>query len=335
LPIAECTHRRCIVIAALLCFALRFAMEVPLAAGQAPLSARASDRYDKTKIILDTDIGDDVDDAFALALALKSPEIEIVGVTTAWGDTKLRARLVERMLAESGTQNIPVAAGVSTRSKTPFTQAVWARSTSELKGTRPEAVEFLLTKIREHPNEITLVAIGPLTNIGAAIERDGPTFAKLKRVVLMGGSMRRGYNDLGYGPDHGPDAEYNIVSDVPAAQRLFASGVPIFMMPLDSTQLKLDEIKRAFLFAAGTPITNALAALYYQWGQPTPTLFDAMAVAYAIDPKLCPVESIHVTVDNAGYTRVGSGAANASACLASDSEQFFRFLLPRLMDAPR
>src|SRR5579859_6617153 len=77
----------------------------------------------RTKIILDTDIGDDVDDAFALALALQSPEIELVGVTTAWGDTPLRARMVRRMLAENGRAGIPVAEGIVTKSRANFTEA--------------------------------------------------------------------------------------------------------------------------------------------------------------------------------------------------------------------
>ena len=76
----------------------------------------------KTKIILDADIGDDVDDAFALGLALHSPEIEIIGITTAWGDTALRARMVRRMLLENGTATIPVAEGIVTDSKTKFSQ---------------------------------------------------------------------------------------------------------------------------------------------------------------------------------------------------------------------
>jgi inosine-uridine nucleoside N-ribohydrolase len=193
-------------------------------------------------------------------------------------------------------------------------------------------VESLLQHIRDNPGQLTLVAIGPLTNIGAAIERDPATFRKLKRVVLMGGSIRRRYGDLGYAPDHGPEPEYNIVCDIGAAQKLFTSGVPIFVMPLDSTQLKLDEVKRQILFSAGTPLTNALAALYYEWGQQTPTLFDVMAVAYAIEPSLCPAQPMHIEVDKDGYTRRSDGAPNASVCLDSDAEKFFRFLIPRLTE---
>ena len=283
----------------------------------------------KTKIIIDTDIGDDVDDAFALALALTSPEVEILGITTAWGDTRLRARLTDRLLAEAGHADIPVAEGIPTQSKTRFSQARYAEAFPAK--THPLAVDFLLRQIAQHPGEITLIAIGPETNIGAAIDRDAATFKKLQRVVLMGGSIHRGYGDLGYTPDRGPQPEYNIYSDVPAAQKLFASGVPIFMMPLDSTQLKLDEVKRGILFSAGTPLTDTLTLLYHEWGQLTPTLFDVMAVAYVVEPQLCPVTPLHVVVEKDGSTRPTDGPPNASACLNSDPERFFHFLLPRLM----
>jgi purine nucleosidase len=297
----------------------------------APAQSQQASTAAKTKIIIDTDIGDDVDDAFALGLALNSPEVEILGITTAWGDTKLRARMVDRLLAETRNTQIPVAEGIVTKSTSPFSQARWAQAGPPAKA-HPAAVDFLLEQIRQNPGSITLVAIGPLTNVGAAIDRDAATFRKLKRVVLMGGSIRKGYDDLGYTPDRGPQPEYNIYSDVAAAQKLFTSDVPIFMMPLDSTQLKLDEAMRALLFKQSTPLTDALTLLYHQWGQQTPTLFDAMAVAYVLEPTLCPVTPFHIVVDKDGNTRADSSAApNANACLASDSDQFFRLLLPRLM----
>jgi purine nucleosidase len=290
-----------------------------------------------SKIILDTDIGDDIDDAFALALALRSPELDVIGITTAWGDTALRAKLANRLVKEGGGVEIPVLAGLPTPSKSRFTQSQWANE-GEAAKPHADAVEFLLEQAKKSPGEVTLVAVGPLTNLGAAIDRDADGFRKFKRVVLMGGSIRRGYGDLGFGPDRGPEPEYNIYCDVKAAQKLFASSVPIFMMPLDSTQLLLDENKRTLLFSTGSQLTNALAALYFQWVRgtrtPTATLFDVMAVAYAVNPQLCPTETMHITVDEKGMTKPTPGAPNAAACLASDSEQFFHFVLPRLM-APK
>jgi purine nucleosidase len=167
-------------------------------------------------------------------------------------------------------------------------------------------------------------------NVGELIDRDRETFRKLQRVVLMGGSIARRYGDLGYAPDRGPEAEWNIKNDIPAAQKLFASGVPVFMMPLDSTQLKLDEIKREIVFQAGTPLTDALTLLYHEWGQQTPTLFDVMTIAYILNPKLCPTKPLHISVDEQGFTRPTAGTPNAEVCLDSDPEAFFRFYIPRI-----
>ncbi len=127
-----------------------------------------------------------------------------------------------------------------------------------------------------------------------------------------------------------PQPEWNILNDISSAQKLFAAGVPIYVMPLDSTQLKMDEVKRAFLFRQGTPLTDALTLLYHEWGQETPTLFDPMTIAYIVKPELCPVQPMHIRVDEKGLTRPEPGAPNAEVCLHSDPEAFFRFYLGRL-----
>jgi inosine-uridine nucleoside N-ribohydrolase len=282
------------------------------------------------KIIVDTDIGDDVDDAFAVALALRSPELQILGISTTFGDTETRAKLLDRLLGEAGRPDIPVAAGTLTQTIGLFTQRRYAEGGHFARASHPNAADFILDQIRRYPGQITLVAIGPLMNVGALIDKDPETFRKLRRVVLMGGSIERSYGDLGYSKPRGPEAEWNIKNDILSAQKLFASGVPIFMLPLDSTQLKLDEVKRAVLFQAGTPLTDALTLLYHQWGQGTPTLFDAMTVAYILDPTLCPVKPMHIRVDEKGFTRAEPGDPNAQVCLDSDPEAFFRFYIPRV-----
>jgi len=282
------------------------------------------------KVIIDTDIGDDVDDAFALALAVRSPELQILGVTTTFGDTETRARIVDRFFGEIGRPEIPVMAGRPTPPKSPMTQRHYVDASRFAKTSHSDAVEFLLDQIRKHPGEITLIAIGPLTNVGAAIDKDPATFRKLKRVVLMGGSVRRGYGDLGYTPPVPPMPEWNILNDIPSAQKLFASGVPLFVMPLDSTQLKMDEIKRAFLFSQGTPVTDTLTVLYHLWGQETPTLFDPMTIAFVLRPELCPVRDLHIRVDEKGFTREEPGPPNAHVCLDSNAEDFFQFYLKRV-----
>jgi len=287
------------------------------------------------KIIIDTDIGDDIDDAYALALAISSPQLQVLGITTDWGDTTLRARLVSRFLNATGHPDIPVAVGLQTQPTASFTQEYYAEGYPAAPGKWPDAVSFLQSQIQKYPGQITLIALAPLHNLAALMARNPAAFKKLKRVVLMGGSINQGYGDLGYLPGESPSAEYNIASDIPAAQKLFASGVPIYMMPLDSTQLKLDEVMRPILFSAGTPLTDTLSTLTSEWTvatqNPTPTLYDAMAVAYVIDPSLCPTQPMNIVVDSRGFTRVGTGAPNANVCLHSDSDKFFHFLLPQLM----
>jgi len=225
--------------------AVAFAATGNTAFAQAPASAPG-------KVIIDTDIGDDIDDVYALSLALSSPEFQILGITSAWGDTALRSRLLDRLLCVTGREEIPVYTGIDTTSRhkagaSAFSQAPWASAGKQRPYIAGDAIPFLLDQIRRNPGEVTLIAIGPLTNIGAAIDRDPATFRKLKRVVLMGGSVAHGY-----GPSNGasgppPEPEYNIAMDPDAAQKLFQSGVPIVMLPLDSTQIKFEDAKRSSL----------------------------------------------------------------------------------------
>jgi len=292
----------------------------------------------REKVIVDTDVGDDIDDAFSLALAATSPDVDLLGVTTAWGDTGLRARLADRLICVAGREDVPVAAGERTADSTPFTQARWAERAPARD--YPNAIDFLAAQIRRYPGQITLVEIAPETNLGALIARDPTLIRALKRVVVMGGSIDRGYNDFGYTPQHRPDAEYNIVSDIPAARAVLGSGVPVVVMPLDSTQIKFDEVRRSLLFADGTPLSDALTLLYHQWrqnnawGQDTPTLFDVVPMAYVIAPELCPTTRMRIEVNDKGYTRQVTGVANADVCLNSESDKIITLLMTRLLAAP-
>jgi inosine-uridine nucleoside N-ribohydrolase len=285
-------------------------------------------------VIIDTDIGDDIDDAFALALALRSPELKILGVTTTFGNTELRARLVDRYLAAVGRSDIPVFAGPTTKTNNVMTQAAYAKRGPERKF--GDGAEFILHQAREHPGEITLIGIGPLSTVHAAIERDPATFRKLKRVVIMGGSVYRGYGLDGQGKPRPAEPEWNILNDPAGARALLASGVPVFMMPLDSTQVPLEAGNREAIFAHGSPLTDQLTLLYHEWmgGTPnhslTPTLFDPVAVTYTFRPDLCPAKPIHIEVDQKGLTTAGPGAPNAEVCLQSDEKGFLDLLLKRL-----
>lgn len=296
----------------------------------------AQSQTNKEKIIIDTDIGDDVDDAFAVALALKSPEFEILGFTAAFGDTPARARMLDRILSETGRGGIPVAMGAPTKANlNGFNQRPYAEGGKVSPRKYPDSTDFILEQIRRHPGEITLVAVGPLPNVGALIDKDIATFRKLKRIVIMGGSFQPIPNRYGLGAPTAPMPEWNIKNDIASAKKLFTSGVPVVAMPLDSTiNLKLHEVARNLLLTRGTPLTDMLAVTYQHWSfgtrQPTPTLFDPMTLAWMAQPSLCPVTPMHVRVDDAGMTLAEAGTPNAQVCLKSDPEAFLRFYVERV-----
>ena len=281
-------------------------------------------------VIIDTDIGDDIDDAFALGLALKSPELKILGVTTTFGNTEMRARLVDRYLAAAGQSDIPVFAGPMTKTNNVMTQANYAKRSPERNF--GDGAGFIDEQALAHPGEITLIGIGPLSTVRAAIEKDPAAFRKLKRVVIMGGSIYRGYGLDAQGKPKPPEPEWNILNDPAGLRALLASGVPVFMMPLDSTQIPLVPRTREAIFAFGSPLTDQLTLLYHQWmagtpsHSPTPTLFDPVAVTYTVRPDVCPTKPMHIDVDDKGLTAPGPGTPNAQVCLQSDETVFFSFL---------
>ncbi|MGO8814453.1 MAG: nucleoside hydrolase [Terriglobia bacterium] len=291
-------------------------------------TSAAADAPAKIPVLLDTDIGTDIDDAFALALIIKSPEIDLLGVTTVSGDTAARARLAAKFLWEAGGKwrQVPVVAGPPEAAQ-PIEQTHWADGFVSPQIRKESAVDFMRSELHRYPGKITLIAIGELTNVAALIQADPVAAKNIKRIALMGGSIA-----VGYGPGSKPDAEWNIKSNPAAAQVVFSSGIPIVMAPLDVTaMLKLDAAGRSRIFSQNTPVTNTLAALYHLWNQETPTLFDPMAVAVVLDPGLCQTKDLAVEVDDQGFTRVVDGRkGNATVGLSTDPAKFFKFYLARV-----
>jgi len=276
-------------------------------------------------ILLDTDIGTDIDDAFALALVLRSSELDLVGVTTVSGDTQARARLTARLLIDAGRALVPVAAGEPGK-PLPIEQTSLGDGVQGPPLLTQPAVEFMKDQIEHARIPLTLVAIGPLTNVAQLITRYPETARKLKQIAMMGGSIA-----FGYGTSHKPVAEYNIASDAKAAQIVFRSGIPILMAPLDATaMLDLDAANRKRIFDHHIGLTDDLARLYPLWGHPTPILFDPLAVAMLIDPNLCRTKRLALVVDDKGFTRVRRGPPNAVVALSSDKQRFLRLLLDRI-----
>ena len=293
-------------------------------------------------VIIDTDVGDDIDDAFALAIALKDPRLEVIGITTAWGDTRTRTLLVRRLLTTLGREDVVVAQGPATANAVPFTQKKWALGAGDTSPA-PEAIEFMREQTRKRPGKITLIALAPLSNIEALAHRDPRALQEFRQVVMMGGSIHAGYNHGGAVPVATPSAEYNVASAPGGLTALLQSKVAVRMFPLDSTQIKLDEVRRDRLFAYGSPASDALALLYHQWrllnswGQITPTLFDVVPVTWLLEPSTCPVTALRIEVDARGFTRPVRGASNVEACLTLHEEATQRLIMNALapLEPPR
>lgn len=277
-------------------------------------------------VLLDTDIGSDIDDAFAIALILHSPELDLRAVTTVSGDTEARARLAAKMLWVDGRRNIPVAAGVPGK-KLDIPQAPWGDGFTSPSLLKEPAVDLMRSTIDREQGKIVLIAIGPLTNVAELLQKYPGEKRKIREIVLMGGSIARGYY-----PNSGPTPEYNIAADAPAAQVVFTSGIPILMAPLDVTaRLQLDAAHQQIIYSKQTPLTDALQALYKLWGQPTPTLHDPMAIGLFLDPQLCTTQHLAVQVDDKGMTRVEKGkAANAEVAVDNDPARFIAFYVHRV-----
>jgi purine nucleosidase len=286
-------------------------------------------------IILDTDIGTDVDDAFALALILGSPELDLRGVTTVGSKPRTRARIVCRFLAAAGHSNIPVAAGATPQPTEEIEKQ--GRYAKPGDGGRPRmsqpvketAVDFLYQRLKERRGECTLLTIGPLTNIARLLREHPDCKPWIRRIVMMAGSVRVGYK--GKAP---PETEWNIRCDIPAAQAVFASGIPLVVAPLDATtMLKLEEAPRRRLFQAATPLTEQVRMLYELWGERTPTLYDPVAVALCFEERFCTMEELRLEVDAKGQTRIVKGTANARVATAIRGDDFVKWYVDRVVSA--
>jgi len=275
-------------------------------------------------IIIDTDAGDDLDDAFAIALALRQPSLQVDALVASFGDTALRARLLRGLLAAAGRPDIPVAAGPATPPGTIFSQAAWASRTAA--GPVPDGVSLVLDRLRTAPpGRITLVALAPPVTLGAMMARDPVAFRRLRRIVMMGGSIRRGYGSRAGTTSAHPSAGYNVVQDPEGFRAVLASGVPVVLMPIDATDIALDAPARTRLFShRADPLVATLAALYREWARvtkygPDPTLFDVVPVAWLIDPSICRPQPLRLAITGDGRTREMPGTPNVAACLASDA----------------
>ncbi len=290
----------------------------------------------KIPILLDFDIGEDIDDTFALATVLASPEIDLRGITTDGQDAYKRAQMACRFLTAVGRKDIPVAAGLpeKTTRLLDYWQVQYGNHASvyfrDPKPAKERAPEFLYKQLKANPKELTILAVGPLTNVAALLEKYPDAKGMIKRIVIMGGSVRRGYDE-----GSKPQAEYNIAADPKAAQVVFQSGIPLVVAPLDATAMvKLDAKRQKQLFAAGSLLTLSVQALTQLWQEKNePILYDPVAVALVYTEKFCTMENLSIAVDEKGFTKVVAGKPNARVAVGIKTDEFLDWFVNRLATA--
>jgi inosine-uridine nucleoside N-ribohydrolase len=298
------------------------------------LTGTAAAQQPREKVILDTDIGTDIDDAWALGYALKSPTFELLGVTVSDADTPARARLACKLLQRLGRTDVPVAIGRRTAAVPPDRidyQFAWAEDFEAYKPISTPAVQFLADTIRRYPHEVTLIAVGPLHNVGDLVRQHPDVVPLVKRVVLMSGSI--GANAW----SSAAVAEWNVKLAIPEAQVVYAAAWPLTTVPLDSTTyVQLQDREREALRKTRTPLVVALETLLRLWAdQPSSrmTLHDQMALAETQHPGrfFARCDALPLTVDDQGYTRVDRANGHpVHVCLEPKRDEFMTHFLAQL-----
>jgi len=280
------------------------------------------------KIIISTDIGDDIDDAFALVFALNSPELKVDAVIASYGHPPRKARLIQKLLHIAGRDDIPVLVGKYVENQDSG-QLRWAADWKprNLVGDGPRA---LARRIMRSKEKTTLVPYGPLTDIAEMLRVAPEVKGYIDEIILMGGSAYRGWN-----VNDPPCPEYNIMADAKAAQTVFQSGLPIVMVGLDvTTMMKLGDSEMERIRNSPNPLPKALYTLYKAWGRPVPTMYDPVALAVAFQRDLVKMEHDCVEVADHGLTRIVPGApagANAWVCVDVDKQRFMDLFMERIL----
>lgn len=306
-------------------------------------------------VILDTDIGTDVDDTWALAFLLRCPELDLKLVTTATGNVEYRARLAARLLECADRTDVPVALGVGAGTGTGTgessrdqwgPQGPWVADYPLSRYPGPvyrDAAARIVEVARASPDPVTVIGIGPLTNVALALERD-PTLAERARFVGMQGSVFRGYHDAPV-----PAREYNVAHDPAACRAVFEAPWDKLVTPLDTCGVvRLHARRYARLAASRDPLCRAVLENFETWswmnhvGQyatapvETSVLFDTVAVVLAFETAFVELATHPLVVTDEGFTRVDeTGSAVRCAVAWRDLDGFLELLASRLaVDRP-
>lgn len=324
------------------------------------------------RIIIDTDPG--VDDAMAIFLALRSPELKVEAITAVSGNVPLEMTLPNALrLAEiAGRTDIPIAGGASVPLVRRLITAKYVHGNNGLGGVdfpaptlKPvaeSATQLISRIVRANPGQITIVAVGPLTNIGTLLRADPEIARMIPQIVIMGGSLSGG--------NITPAAEFNLYVDPEAARIVFDAGIPLTMVGLDVTEkVLLREEHIVILERAQNPVSQAAGKImratlnraHKGIDATVIAMHDPLTVASLIDPKLLKLQDYYVEVETEGEFTAGmtvgyahapvrpsapmtsataalpdpdtSFHSNAKVAVGVDPERFFSLLMSRLTAA--
>lgn len=295
---------------------------------------RLARKISAMKLLLDTDIGGDIDDAVALAYLLRQSRCDLLGITTVGGQAEKRAALASAVCHAAGRAEVPIHVGASApllvaeRQPDAYqSRALGSRWPHRRFDTRNTAVEFLRDTIRAHPGEITLLTIGPLTNIGLLFALDPAIPAMLQGMMVMGGTFTAQTND----------EEWNIICDPHAAAIVFGAECALTSVGFNVTgqcRLDADECRRRFAQAGGPfDFVAAMAEVYFAHEEPEIIFHDPLAAALVFAPGLCDTTAQRIEVDlfhtaTLGRTRPAVQPASTPHQVAArvDVARFFEHL---------
>ncbi len=295
----------------------------------------------KIPVILDTDIGTDIDDTWALIMLINSPELDVKLITTVSGDTIYRAKIIAKILKIAG-KKIPIGIGIGDPKNSLNFQEPFVRDfdINSYEGEIYEdGIQAMVDLIKNSEEPITIVSIGPATNIAKAIEIY-PDLPKKCNFVGMHGSIYKGY-----GGKDGRDPEANVKSDVLSLRRVFSSNfISKLITPLDTCGLVfLDGERYKKIYNSEKPILKALIENYKIWAKlvtwtkvdsenHSSTLFDTVAVYLAYSHEFLEIEPIKIKVTDDGYTVPDEkGDEILVAIRWKDLNAFLDHLVERLM----
>ena len=301
-------------------------------------------------VVLDTDIGTDVDDALALALVLASPELDLRAVTTVSGDVRIRGRIAKKFLSLAGRTDIPVAAGFQ---EPVLRQRSFLWLGHEGRGilapdealplASAHAVDMLIDTLRRERPQV--IAIGPLSNLAVAIMKEPAVIEAIAHLTVMGGALRRSPG--------APPGDYNMCSDAEAAHLVLSAGIPTTLVPLDVTlQVFLTATELGVLRRARSRVVQVLTQAIDIWAplqralvealpdanrDAVAFLHDPLTVAVGLDRSLVTTERLRfrpAIVDGAFCLTPELGAPEFDVVVAVDARRCVDFVMNRLLRLP-